>query len=187
VLRRSLVLLGLLVAAVALAGCMGSGTYTVGQPGGVAPGLYRTAGSQAGPATCGWERRDPSGGLVAQFGSMGGPQYVQIEPTDGSFFSHFCQERLVASLVAPQATPGQPFGQGDFRVGYEVAPGTYTSPGNGGLPGPGCYWNRVSGFSHEVSDNLPSDPRLPGTQTVKILTTDFGFTSTNCGTWTKVG
>jgi hypothetical protein len=51
------------------------------------------------------------------------------------------------TLCAPLVNPGPTFGDGDFAVNYEVAPGTYWA--QGALPGDSCYWARLSDFSGE--------------------------------------
>ena len=86
------------------------------------------------------------------------------------------------------AVPGQPFGQGDFKVGPEVAPGIYSSPGAPTAnPKRGCFWARPSGFGGTLAEVIQNSVSTSGTQTVTIDASDVGFTSDNCGTWTKIG
>ena len=70
-------------------------------------------------------------------------------------------------------------GSGTFRVGDDIAPGTYASLQDGG-----CYWARLSGFSGESADLIANDfVSQPGPGIVTIDPTDVGFESTRCGTW----
>lgn len=73
------------------------------------------------------------------------------------------------------------FGDGTWRVGEEIQPGTYRAPG-GGL----CYWERLSGFSGNLGDIITNDF---GTKngTVTIASSDVGFHTEDCGTWKKIG
>jgi len=93
------------------------------------------------------------------------------------------------AFARPLVQPGNPFGDGDFLVGYEVAPGTYvaTAP-----PGQTCTWSVVRGF-HGMTTAGVSPDFVRGTTTNKggptaiIHTGDFGFTSQGCGQWNQTG
>jgi hypothetical protein len=84
---------------------------------------------------------------------------------------------------APTPTPTPSFitfGDGTYQVGKDIPPGTYrTRTGS-----PGCYYERLSGFSGSLSDilanNTTDNPAI-----VTISATDKGFSSQNCGTWTS--
>jgi len=69
------------------------------------------------------------------------------------------------------------FGDGTFRVGSDVQPGTYESSGQSG-----CYWARLSGFSGQVSDVI-ANGNSDGPVVVTIEAGDAGFQSDGCGTW----
>ena len=71
------------------------------------------------------------------------------------------------------------FGNGTLIVGTDISPGTYRSQG-----GTGCYWYRLAGFAGLSSDFI--DSGYATVPTVTIAATDKGFTSENCGTWTRV-
>ena len=49
----------------------------------------------------------------------------------------------------------------------------------------GCYWERGTGFTHEVDETI--DVGNPSGPTVVIAPGDNRFTTSGCGTWTKVG
>jgi hypothetical protein len=178
---------GLLAAA-----CAGPGIYATGSlgSGGLPPGLWRTIGGDA----CYWARLQAFSGqpgdVIADDLSHRGPRYVQISATDAGFEQRGCLPfwQEPGHFAKPLATPGQPFGPGDFKVGYELAPGVYTSPGASSVkPKAACYWARLTGFGGTVGEITQSSVTTGGSQTATIESGDTGFTSDNCGTWTKVG
>lgn len=69
------------------------------------------------------------------------------------------------------------FGDGSWRVGEDIDPGTYRAEGSDA-----CYWERLSGFSGELGDIISND-FSSGPTTVTIAEGDAGFTSQRCGTW----
>ncbi len=184
---------GLAVAAIALAGCLGAGTYPVTehvQNGTAGVGLWRTLGGDA----CYWARlrafSGQPGDVIADDLSHGGPRYVQILPTDAGFKQTGCLTfwQEPGPWAQPLATPGQPFGAGDFMIDYEVAPGVYQAPGaDPATPKRVCYWARLSGFTGTLGDIIQNKVSTSGSETVTIDPGDTGFTSDNCGTWTKIG
>ena len=62
-----------------------------------------------------------------------------------------------------------------------MAPGTYRSS-----LGDGCYWARLSGFGGTLNEIKANDYRTGGRAIVTIKSSDKGFTSSRCGTWTKI-
>jgi hypothetical protein len=191
------------VAAVALiaTGCISPGSHAVSSfgAGGVSPGLYRTLGSGSNPISpppaCTWQRKDSSGTVIGAGGGQSedfgiydtttGPLYAQVLATDASFTTNGCVTfwKVPSPWDKPLATPGQLFGSGDYLVGPEVAPGTYTST----VTGFACHWDRVRNFLGEDSSIIQSGSgETNDTLTVKIDPTDYGFSSDGCG-WTKVG
>ena len=85
--------------------------------------------------------------------------------------------------VAPiTLSPTEPFAGGTFRVGRDISPGTWrSSPGTSG-----CYWERLSSFGGEISDIIANE-FADGQLMVTISGSDAGFSSSDCGFWTKVG
>ncbi len=69
------------------------------------------------------------------------------------------------------------FGSGLYRVGKEIAPGTYVSRGNSG----GCYWERLNRNGDIIDNNFTNGSRVQ----VTISSGDFEFNSENCNTWKK--
>ena len=72
------------------------------------------------------------------------------------------------------------FGDGTFQVGKDIQPGTYRTR----TASPGCYWARLSGFGGTVGEIIAND-NTDGPAVVTIATSDKGFQSQSCGTWTQ--
>ena len=88
----------------------------------------------------------------------------------------------VTVTLTPPPPPGQPnttFGDGEYQVGIDIAPGTYRSAG-----GDGCYWARLKTLATNsyIDNNNGSGP-----QVVEIKPSDGAFLTKNCGTWQKSG
>ena len=49
-----------------------------------------------------------------------------------------------------------------------------------------CYWERLTGFSGDF-DDLEANGLGASNVVLTIKSTDAGFKSSNCGTWTKTG
>jgi hypothetical protein len=85
-----------------------------------------------------------------------------------------------ASSSAPASSTDTNIGDGTYQVGTDIQPGTYrTREGS-----PGCYYERLSGFSGEFDDIL-ANGNTDAPAVITIKPTDAGFTSQGCGTWTK--
>ena len=90
---------------------------------------------------------------------------------------------------APVATAtdgaAAPFGPGVQAVGSDIVPGRYTAmvPADSA----GCYWERLAGFSGELSEVIETDSATAGEPVVvDIAADDAGFASNGCGTWTPL-
>ncbi|MEU1009642.1 hypothetical protein [Streptomyces sp. NPDC005890] len=160
----------------------GDGEYQVGTD--VKPGTYRTTGNTDG--LCYWERaKDASGELDSMLANdnVSGTSYVTIKPTDKLFKSHDCEDW---EAVAPKAkgTPGSSMdGDGGmYKVGTDIAPGTYKSAGN---TDDGCYWERVKDADHGL-DSIVANNNAKGTAVVTISPSDAYFKTNDCGDWKKV-
>lgn len=74
-------------------------------------------------------------------------------------------------------------GDGDFRVGRDIEPGTYRSRGNtDGL----CHWKRAEDTSGDT-DSVLADAHVRGTGYVTVKATDKVFKSSGCKAWAAVG
>ncbi len=83
-------------------------------------------------------------------------------------------------IVAPTLAATGSFGGGTKRVGVNISAGTYrtrSAPSD-------CYWERLRGFSGELRDIIAND-FSSGYQVVTIKSTDKGFNSSRCGTWSR--
>jgi hypothetical protein len=82
--------------------------------------------------------------------------------------------------VEAEPKASRSFGDGVWRVGAEVAPGTYRAPG-----GSSCYWARLRNFSGGLN-SIIANGGFSRNQTVTIQSSDTGFESSDCGSWTRV-
>ena len=106
---------------------------------------------------------------------------VSIKATDAGFESVGCgtwQEVLETDRFAEN--PDQ-FGDGYYRVGVDINPGTYRSRQDNSS---GCYWERLSGFDGGF-ESIIANGFTDTAALVTIRNTDTGFMSTDCGFWTK--
>jgi hypothetical protein len=152
----------------------GDGTYRVARD--VPAGTYRASGG----GTCYWARlRSFSGDLdsILANDNARGPALVTILRTDKGFETHGCG-RWTSNLGRITKSTTR-FGDGQFIVGTDIAPGTYRARG-----GSTCYWARLSAFTGDLNSILANDnPR--GSTIVTISSRDRGFASHGCGTWTR--
>ncbi|NLE43446.1 MAG: hypothetical protein GX620_01890, partial [Chloroflexi bacterium] len=99
----------------------GDGTWRVGAD--IEPGTYR-ADSASG---CYWERISDFGGGIDSIianGNPRGPAVITIAPTDAGFVSQRCGSWVLADNVKPDA-PSVQISDGTWRIGTDIAPGTY--------------------------------------------------------------
>jgi hypothetical protein len=180
------------------------------------PGLWHSFGPDTAKGTmCRWGRTNtlddppPYANTIGVGNSDlawgGGPQYVQILPTDVGFWSQGCQNWVQADgpldkLFTAGPANGldrQVIKNGEYRVGPEADPGTYemqpvVEPP--GLDSP-CFWQRLSGFTGLPSGADPQAarpvidegrPQLGQVGFVTIQPGDVGFKSFACNDWVKV-
>ncbi|CCF86057.1 hypothetical protein [Nitrolancea hollandica] len=156
----------------------GDGTYRVGID--IAPGTYRNSDSSGG---CYWERLNGFGGELDDINANDfttSRTIVTIKPTDVGFKSNRCGRWSLAqgAITAGQT---QPFSDGTYRVGVDIAPGTWRNSDSSS----GCYWARLSGFSGELDDIIANE-FTESLQVVEIRPSDTGFNTSRCGTWTRI-
>ncbi|MGW7525612.1 hypothetical protein [Streptomyces sp. NPDC054783] len=160
----------------------GDGEYQVGSD--VKPGTYRTTGNT--DDMCYWERAKDAKGetesLLAN-DNVTGTSYVTIKSTDKIFKSTGCKDW---EAVDPKAkgTPGSSMdGDGGmFKVGTDIAPGTYRSTGN--TADDNCYWERTKDAAHGLNSVIAND-NVTGTAVVTISPSDAYFKTNGCGGWKK--
>jgi hypothetical protein len=68
-----------------------------------------------------------------------------------------------------------------YLVGQDIQPGTWRNDGGSS----GCYWERLRGFTGELSAIIANDFGTAAS-IVTIAPTDIGFSASRCGTWSLV-
>lgn len=157
-------------------GAYGPGTYRVGQT--------LPAGRYTAPATsgCYWERLSGFGGTFQEILAndfTNGRVVVDIKATDVGF--NWGSRCATLRGYQPPALPAAAFGEGDYVVGKDIVPGLYQASG----PPQDCYWARLSDFTGDFKTIIAND--FGGSTLVQITGTDAGFTSSRCGSWTRIG
>lgn len=154
------------------------GDWIVGDD--IKPGTYRLRDE---PFLCYWERLSGFGGSLGEIianGNESSYAIVTIGKSDVGFSSSGCGT-WTSDLSAVTTSPKAPFGDGTYMVGTDVAPGTWRSSGGSDL----CYSARLKGFGGTLSSIIANDVGKTG-MIVTIHSTDKGFSSSGCGTWTKI-
>lgn len=156
----------------------GGGVWTV--PGEVPAGLYRNSSSASG---CYWARLSGFGGelddiLDNEF--TFDRDIVEITGNEKGFETSRCG--TWSNDLSPRKSPGSKMGSGAYLVGYEVRPGLWRNSNSSD----GCYWERTSGFTNALGE-IHANNFTFDIQVVEIKNTDVGFTSNDCGMWTKIG
>jgi hypothetical protein len=159
----------------------GDGDFQVGSD--IKPGTYRTTGNSDG--MCYWERaKDASGEMdsVLANDNVTGTSYVTVKPTDKVFKSSDCSDWEAVDLEAKGSPADKMAGDGGmFRVGADLAPGTYKSAGN---TDDSCYWEREKDAEHSL-DSIVANNNVNGTAVVTISSSDAYFKTSGCKDWKK--
>jgi hypothetical protein len=159
----------------------GDGDFEVGTD--IEPGTYRTSGNTDG--MCYWERaEDASGdtGSLLANDNVSGASYVTVKATDKIFRSSGCKDWEAVDAKAQASPATKMTGDGGmFRVGVDIAPGTYRSTGN---TDDLCYWERAKDAEHGLDSILAND-NVTGTAVVTISPQDAYFKTTGCKDWKK--
>lgn len=153
----------------------GDGTFQVGKD--IQPGTYRT---RTGSSGCYYARlKGFSGDLgdILANNNTDAPAVVTIASTDKGFQSQGCGTwtKNLSQITKSKTT----FGDGIYIVGTDITPGTYKNTGEAG-----CYYARLKGFSGDLGDILANN-NTDASAIVTIRSSDKGFDSNGCGTWTK--
>jgi hypothetical protein len=132
---------------------------------------------------CYWERLSGFGGSLGEIianNFTNVHQIVTIKPTDAGFSSSNCG--TWTNQIVPWKAPTASFSGGTWLVNGEIAAGTWTNSDSSN----GCYWERLSGFSGELADIIENEFTFNPT-VVTISSSDTGFSTIDCGTWTYLG
>jgi hypothetical protein len=155
------------------AGGFGNGTHVVGTA--VKPGRYITTTSSR---MCYWERVSGFGGsfdeIIANESADAAHLIVDILATDKGFKTNGC-----GTWIPYTPKPPAKLIDGTWAVNDEIAPGLWQASKSDR-----CYWERVSDFTSSFGSIIANEYEGGIAQ---IDPTDIGFTSSGCGTWTKVG
>ncbi|MEV0976700.1 hypothetical protein [Streptomyces sp. NPDC049915] len=161
----------------------GDGDFQVGSD--IKPGTYRTSGNTEG--MCYWERaKDASGETDAILANdnVTGTSYVTIKPGDKLFKSTGCHDWEAVGAGAKGTPASAMKGDGGmFKVGVDIAPGTYRSTGNAD---DSCYWERTKDAGHSV-ESIIANNNVSGSAVVTISASDAYFKTAGCKDWKKTG
>ncbi|MFE1439440.1 hypothetical protein [Streptomyces sp. NPDC058739] len=160
----------------------GDGEYQVG--GDIKPGTYRSTGNT--DAMCYWERAKDASGEVDSLlanDNVSGTSYVTVKPTDKLFTSSDCGdwEAVDPNAKGGRAATSMAGDGGMFKVGVDIAPGTYKSTGN---TDDLCYWERTKDAEHSIDSILAND-NVSGSAVVTISASDAYFKTSGCQDWKK--
>lgn len=156
----------------------GSGTYQVGKD--VKPGTYRSTGNKLG---CYWERaRDSKGELdsILANDNVVGSSYVTLGADDKVFKTRGCKGWNLVTDEKTGTPKSEVPGNGMYRVGVDIAPGTYKADGNKS----GCYWERDKDALHGT-DSIEANENVTGSGIVTITPQDAYFKTSGCADWKK--
>ncbi|WP_327429292.1 hypothetical protein [Streptomyces sp. NBC_01236] len=161
----------------------GDGDFQVGTD--IKPGTYRTTGNT--DDMCYWERAKDASGEVDSLlanDNVSGTSYVTIKASDKLFKSSGCKDWEAVDAKASGSPASQIKGNGGmYRVGADIAPGTYKSTGN---TDDSCYWERDKDATHSM-DSIVANNNVTGMAVVTISAGDGYFKTTGCGDWKKTG
>lgn len=145
----------------------------------VTPGTYRTRTTSSG---CYWARLSGFGGTSSEIVANhygNGPAIVRIAASDKGFESSRCGTWTNDLSAITSSPSGALSNDGTYIVGSDVEAGLWRAENT-----TGCYWARLSGFSGMSSDII-ANHYASGSTLVQIASTDSGFKTSHCGTWTK--
>ena len=171
----------------------------------------RNAGDGAAAATTLRYRRSTDGTITTSDTSVGTDAVVGLTAgavsvgsisltapaTAGTYYYGACVDAVAdesdttnncsaaVQVTVPEPTPQAPrtsFGGGTWLVNTEIAPGRYFSN-----PSAGCYWARLSGTGGTLAEILANEITVFNSpqEIVDISSSDYAFTSSNCGTWSR--
>ena len=115
--------------------------------------------------------------------AVGSTAFADIGESDAGFTASGCG--VWSNDATPLIPPGQPFGDGAWFVGSEVAPGRYRAD----APSDECRWRRLCDFEGGNGFSYPPGYAGYGDGTsalVDIEEGDAGFHTLGCGEWTPV-
>ncbi len=131
-----------------------------------------------------WERlRCATGDLdcILANDNVEGQTFVTILASDKFFNTSRMNTWRPASTIRPAKPASRFSGDGTYRVGVDITPGTYRSTPTDSLGG---YWQRLSCVTG-VLDCILANDNVEGRAIVTILPGDKYFSSSRMHTWVK--
>ena len=161
------------------------GSFTTGMKvvggSGIAAGRYLTTSASD---SCYWARLSGFGGTNQEIITNAiinvSRTIVDISASDLGFTSSRCGSWVPLSSV--NLIPSV-ISDGVWVVGSEMAAGTWSSSNSGS---DSCYWARVRGFGGTNQEIISNYFGSSASLLVTVSSSDTGFTTTRCGTWTKI-
>jgi len=152
------------------------GTHEVGKD--IQPGTYRTRKPSNG---CYFSRLKGFSGSLSDIimnENTDTPAIVTIAVSDAGFKSSNCGTwtQDVSAITTDKTT----FTDGMYIVGTDIEPGKYKNSGSDG-----CYYSRLANFSGALGGIIMNE-NTDEPAIITIATSDKGFKSSRCGTWTKM-
>ncbi|TVL88125.1 hypothetical protein [Streptomyces sp. SAJ15] len=161
----------------------GDGTLQVGTD--IKPGTYRSVDNGEDDG-CYWERAKDSSGepdSILANDNVVGASYVTVKATDKIFKSTGCADWELVPTKETGSPKTEVPGSGMYKVGVDIAPGTYKSTGN--TEELGCYWERDKDALHDATTSIIANENVTGNGVVTIAPGDVYFKTNGCATWKK--
>ncbi|PYY56475.1 hypothetical protein DEJ17_10715 [Curtobacterium sp. MCSS17_011] len=164
----------------ATASFSGNGTFKVGST--IKPGTYYSTTRQ--DQFCYWARLSSARGTLDDIRANdigSGQRMIQVSSTDKYVELDDCGTWYAATTAGPKLS--KIAGDGVYKVGQQVSKGTWktTAPS-------GCYWATLSSASGSLDAIIANDYLDRRGSAVVTITNDVvAFSSSGCGTWTRVG
>lgn len=158
----------------------GDGTFRVGKD--IRPGTY--VSTPSGSISGYWARLSCVNGslrCIRANDNVDGQTFVTILPTDKYFETTRMGTWRLASKVKPSRPATKFSGDGMYRVGIDIAPGTYMASPSTSLLG---YWARLSCATGNLDCILAND-NVSGRTYVTIERSDEYFSTSRMGTWKR--
>lgn len=107
-------------------------------------------------------------------------EQAKAEPTATVIKTHKVKVTKTRTVTHRPKAKGKIPGDGTFRVGKDIKPGTYR--GKPGMMG-SCYWARMSDASGDMSSIIAND-NIEGPTVVTINSGEY-FKTNGCATWQR--
>ncbi|WP_439690667.1 hypothetical protein ACRQ4C_07345 [Curtobacterium sp. SP.BCp] len=156
----------------------GNGVFAVGSK--IKPGTYFSSNTRG----CYWERLSGASGdfedvIENDFGS--GQRMIRVGNDDRYVSFSDCGSWYPIASAGPRLAKIP--ADGVYKVGQQVGPGSWRTSFTDG-----CYWETLSSASGSIDVVIANDYLDGrGSTTVDISSDVYAFSTSGCGTWSKVG